>query len=213
MHPDDVAKYLRTHPRFFEEHADLLAQIQVPNPHSGRAIPLSDRQVISLREKNRVLEGKLTELIQFGEENDALSEKVHGFAVGLVRAPDFKAVLAFIRAHLRDDFQVPHAALRLWCASGDAPEFSRVTDGLRAHADRMARPECGAAAGLEVADWFSVSAEHIRSVAIVPLRSADAAFGLLVLASEDAKRFYPEMGTVYLGRIGDLAGAALARHL
>ena len=191
----------------------MLAQIQVPNPHSGKAIPLSDRQVISLREKNRVLEGKLSELIQFGEENVALSDKVHSFAVSLIRAPDFNAALALIRNGLRDDFQVPHVALRLWCATGDASEFARVSDGLRAHTDRMNHPECGAAAGLEVTDWFSVGAEHVRSVAIVPLRSRETAFGLLVLGSADAKRFYPEMGTVYLGRIGDLTGAALARHL
>jgi uncharacterized protein YigA (DUF484 family) len=32
-----------------------------------------------------------------------------------------------------------------------------------------------------------------------------------VLASEDAKRFYPEMGTLYLDRLGQLIGAALTR--
>jgi hypothetical protein len=36
-------------------------------------------------------------------------------------------------------------------------------------------------------------------------------FGLLVLASEDPQRFYPEMGTLYLARIGEMAGAALGR--
>ena len=38
-------------------------------------------------------------------------------------------------------------------------------------------------------------------------------FGLLALASESAQRFYPEMGTVFLKRIGELASAALWRHL
>jgi uncharacterized protein YigA (DUF484 family) len=34
-----------------------------------------------------------------------------------------------------------------------------------------------------------------------------------MLASEDAQRFYPEMGTVYLKRIGELVGAALLRYV
>jgi uncharacterized protein YigA (DUF484 family) len=46
----------------------------------------------------------------------------------------------------------------------------------------------------------------------MPLRDG-VAFGLLALASEDAQRFYPEMGTLYLKRLGDLVSAAVARHL
>jgi len=34
------------------------------------------------------------------------------------------------------------------------------------------------------------------------------AFGLLAMASEDARRFYPEMGTLYLKRLGELGSAA-----
>ena len=39
------------------------------------------------------------------------------------------------------------------------------------------------------------------------------AFGLLAMASEDARRFYPEMGTLYLKRIGELVSVALLRHI
>ena len=38
-------------------------------------------------------------------------------------------------------------------------------------------------------------------------------FGMLALGSEDVLRFYPEMGTLYLKRMGDLASAALLRFL
>jgi hypothetical protein len=36
---------------------------------------------------------------------------------------------------------------------------------------------------------------------------------VIVLASEDPQRFYPEMGTLHLERIGALAGAALGRFV
>ena len=38
-------------------------------------------------------------------------------------------------------------------------------------------------------------------------------FGMLALGSEDVLRFYPEMGTLYLKRMGELAGAALLKFL
>jgi len=34
-------------------------------------------------------------------------------------------------------------------------------------------------------------------------------FGLLALASEDPQRFYPDMGTLYLKRIGELIATSL----
>lgn len=73
--PEEVAQYLRTHPEFFEEYADVLAEIQIPHPHGGRAIPISERQIVALRDKNRILQDKLGELIRFGEENGAITEK------------------------------------------------------------------------------------------------------------------------------------------
>jgi len=39
-----MAHYLKQHPEFFEEYADLLATIFIPHPHGGRAIPISERK-------------------------------------------------------------------------------------------------------------------------------------------------------------------------
>jgi uncharacterized protein YigA (DUF484 family) len=36
---------------------------------------------------------------------------------------------------------------------------------------------------------------------------------MLALASEDIARFYPEMGTLYLKRIGEMVSAALLRFV
>ena len=51
---EDVALYLQDHPQFFAEYADVLADIQVTHPHGDRAIPISERQIVDLREKNQV---------------------------------------------------------------------------------------------------------------------------------------------------------------
>ena len=214
MKPDEVASYLKEHPEFFEQFAELLSEIYIPHPHGGRAIPLSERQTLTLREKNKQLEGKLREVIQFGEENDAISEKVHRISVALLAATDVSAVLNVVYLNLREDFAVPHVVLRAWRASShaDLPEFRPVSDASREFAGSLASPYCSGHAMVDTAGLFGEASMHLRSFSYVPLRDSET-FGLLALASEDAQRFYPEMGTLYLKRLGDLVSAAIARHL
>lgn len=222
MNSDEAEQYLKDNPDQFarllaellERQPGLLDSMQVPHPYGGRAIPLSERQTLGLREKVKLLEGKLAELIQFGEENDAISEKVHRLSSALLGAKNFAAVVHALYFHLREDFAVPHVALRLWGQSllDGTLEGAPVTDEQRALVDTMGAPQCGPAEGSPFLPWFRESAEHVRSIALIPLGSTKA-FGMLALGSEDPQRFYPEMGTLYLRRIGELAAAALSSRL
>jgi uncharacterized protein YigA (DUF484 family) len=191
----------------------MLSQISIPHPQGGRAIPIVERQVLTLRDKNRVLESKLAELIQFGEENDALAEKVHRLCVALLHASDIASLVAALNLNLHEDFLIPHSTLRLWCEPAQQlPEFAAVNAESRSFTESLPRPYCGPAQGIPVADWFGEAAPHLRSLAAIPLRD-DASLGLLVMASEDPQRFYPEMGTLYLERIADILSAAVNRLL
>jgi hypothetical protein len=210
---EEVATYLRENPVFFEEYGELLSQIHVPHPHGGSAIPLSDRQVLGLRDKNKALEGKLAELIQFGEENDVISEKVHRLSVAMLATRTMPTMLHELYFNLREDFKVPHVAVRVWRGTGELPEFGEVSDELKAFTADLDQPFCGPNANFEAVGWFGEAAPRIRSVAFIPLRELDQPFGMLALASEDLLRFYPEMGTLYLKRIGELAAAGLLRFL
>ncbi len=214
MAPDDVARFLRSHPQFFDQHPELLESIYVPHPHGGRAIPLAERQVVSLRDKLKLLEGKLGELIQRGTENDAISEKVHRLAVALAGARDFPALAHALYFHLREDFAVPHVALRVWGKSVpvDFVEAGAVAVEQRREAEALGAPQCGPAAGNSFTAWFLEAAEHVRSIALVPLNESSV-FGLLALGSEDPQRFYAEMGTLYLRRIGELCAAGVSARL
>jgi len=214
MTAEEVAQFFKTHPQFFDQHPELLGSIFVPHPYGGRAIPLSERQILALRDKVKLLEGKLGELIRFGEENDAIGEKVHRLSAALLGARDFAATAQALYFHLREDFSVPHLALRVWDKSllEGTQEGSPVSDELRARVETMGAPQCGAAAGNPFLPWFGDAREHVRSIALVPLGQTRS-FGLLALGSEDAQRFYAEMGTLYLRRIGELTAAALAARL
>src|SRR5712671_8035647 len=107
-----VARYLKENPAFFEDYADLIAEIYVPHPHGGHAIPIAERQIVTLREKNGQLETKLREMIKFAGENDSISEKLHRSTLALFSATDLETTLGVLYHSLTEDFQVPHVALR-----------------------------------------------------------------------------------------------------
>jgi uncharacterized protein YigA (DUF484 family) len=219
MSAEEVVRYLQDNPGFFEDYAELLAQIYIPHPHGGRAIPIAERQILTLREKSKMLERKLAELVQFGEENDAIGEKMHRLCLALFAAGDWKGILHALYYNLREDFAVPHAAVRIWrpdhgADAAERSEFAPVSDDLRQYAGSLEHPFCGPSAKPEIAAWFGEAASRVRSVACMPLRQGSkACFGMLALASEDPMRFYPEMGTLYLKRLGELVSAALDRYL
>ncbi len=214
MKSEDVAKFLQQHPEFFEQHADTLAEIFIPHPHGGRAISISERQILTLREKSKQLEGKLRDIIQFGEENDAIGEKMHRLTLALVAAGDLSGVLNAAYLSLREDFAVPHVALRLWRggASSGLGEFEPVSEATREFAASLTQPYCSTHVMVDTAGLFGEAGAHLRSFAYLPLRDGEG-FGLLALGSEDAQRFYPEMGTLFLKRMGELIAATIARHL
>jgi len=212
MQSADVAAWLQQNPQFFEEYADLVSEIFIPHPHGGRAIPIAERQILTLREKNRMFESKLTELLQFGEENDQIGDKMHRLTVALMQAGDLAAVLGALQYHLQDHFRVPHHALRLWSEERDETliEFSPVSEDILALTDSLTSPYCGPYVTDEVLSWLGESAPHLKAFAQVALKS-ETVSGILVMASEDPQRFYPEMGTLYLIHLGELVSAAIAR--
>jgi uncharacterized protein YigA (DUF484 family) len=213
MTDEDVARYLRAHPDFLSQHSDLLAVLTVTHPRHGNTISLTERQLHVLRGKIRQLERKLAELIRFGDQNDVISDKVQRLATSLLVAESYDGKRRALFNSLQDDFSVPHVALRIWGVSAEGErggdEFQPVDEGIRAFANEMSRPYCGAPGKPEILDWFGEMASHVRSVALAPLPQGKQTAGLLALGSAEPERFYSEMGTLYLERIGALASAAL----
>ncbi|MHA6824203.1 DUF484 family protein [Ralstonia pseudosolanacearum] len=231
MNAQDVANYLQAHPAFFEEHAELLAAVQLTSPHSHRAVSLQERQMEILRDKNKHLELKLSDLVRHGNENDRTQQRIHAWTARLVGEADSHALPYAVQDGLREIFEVPAVALRVWQVSEEFAHLEvalGVSEEVRLFAAGLRAPYCGPNAGFEAAGWLEPAeggkvagaGDAVQSVAIVTLRlpvrdGADAgaapAFGLLVLGSPDARRFHDGMGTTYLAQIGELAAAALNR--
>ncbi|MFJ2994313.1 DUF484 family protein [Pandoraea sp. NPDC087047] len=217
MNDRDIAEYLIAHPDFFERHAELLAGVRLTSPHGQRAVSLQERQIEMQREKTKQIERRLAELMRYGHENDDISGKLHRWTLGLLGERDPHALPEAIARGLRDVFNVPYAAVRLWnvAAPYQPAEFARsVSEEVKIFASSLATPYCGANTGFEAVTWLGAPSDP-ASVALLALRDPQVAdgpvFGLLVMGSEDARRFHEGMATDFLTQIGELAGAALGK--
>ena len=216
---DDIAQYLANTPEFFERHAQLLTSVVLTSQHGQRAVSLQERQAEMLREKIKGLEQHIMELVRNGGENAAIADKVQQWARRMLAVREAADLVQAVQDGLQSLFDVPKVALRLWNvapAGEEAPGTQGVSEDVRSFATSLTMPFCGPNLGFEAIGWLPQSAQ-VRSVALLPMRSgamddADApAFGLLVLASDDAARFDSTLGTDFLTRMAELASAALAR--
>ena len=217
---DDIAHYLSNSPDFFQRHSELLAAVQFTSPHSKRAVSLQERQAEMLREKIKVLEQRVMEMIRNGNDNVLLSDKILRWARTLFLVKDLAALPGQMAEDIRGQFSVPQVGIRVWGVATEyahLPFASGVSEDAVVFASSLTEPFCGLNTGFEAASWLP-DGQSVTSLALIPLRSESSAnsglapaFGLLVLGSPDAHRFHSGMGTDFLARIGDLAGAALSR--
>jgi uncharacterized protein YigA (DUF484 family) len=215
---DDIANYLANTPDFFERHAELLATVQLNSGHGARAVSLQERQAEMLRDKIKVLEHRVMDMIRHGNENVLIADKLQRWARNLFLTLDARDLPQQITGEIRAQFMVPQVAMRIWDVRAEYAEeifAAGVTDDAKTFASSLTSPYCGVNSGFEAVSWLG-DPDVALSVALIPLRVGPAngtapAFGMLVLASPDPQRFHDGMGTDFLERIAELAGASLSR--
>ena len=214
---DQVSEFLRSHPHFFEEHASLLSEIFLPSPHGSGAISLAERQQLAQRDRIRVSEVMLAQLIEFGEQNDVTSKKVHHFSLKLIENQNLGNLQHLVSISMQQDFSVTQSAMRVWLnpsnsATAQDPIFSPVSDAFSDWVITLSEPFCGKRSALDDV----LLASNLQSFAYIPLykdTDKNHPFGVLILGSEDQQRFKADAGKMYLKRIGELVSAELASYL
>ena len=166
---------------------------------------------MTLRERNRELEWRMNELVRnasASEHRRAHRQVVLPAAVGIRAAARAGRDRAGPGRTVRPE--PCRAAPGNLSGQPDNGYGEPVSADLRAFADSLKAPYCGTDTGFEAVAWLDAKP---KSLALVPLRlEADGpSVGLLVLGSDDAERFSPDMGTTFLESIGQLASAALHR--
>lgn len=213
-----VADYLRENSEFFQNNPSLLADLEIP--HScGPAVSLVEHQVRVLRDQNSQLKRKLMDLVQVARDNNRLNERMHQLTLGLINTSNLPALLDTLRDNLQGEFSADSVTLRLAglpdalareCGvdsfSADAPEAAYFETFIKS-----SRPQCGRFKPEQLHYLFGDQAQAIESVALIPLGD-QCTCGLLAIGSQEASRFHPGMGTLFLTHLGELLGLLLAEH-
>ena len=214
-----VADYLRDNPEFFQNNASLLASLQIPHA-VGPAVSLVEYQVRVLRDQNSQLKRKLMDLVHVARDNNRLNERMHQLTLGLIKSHSLEALLDTLRENLLGEFKADTVIMRL---SGmaealtrecgvdlydpEAPELQHFETFLK-----TSRPQCGRFKPEQLQYLFGDQAQAIESVALIPL-GHHSKHGLLAIGSQEASRFHPGMGTLFLTHLGELMDLLLTAHL
>ena len=219
INADQVADYLRDHPEFFNEHAELLTELRIPHPVRG-AVSLLERQVQLMREQNRELKRKLMELVQVARDNDRLHERMHRLILGLVRADSLHHLIDTLQDHLQSEFKADTMSL---CVVGLSEEQARETGAQYLDRDdarlsefdsffKSGRPLCGRLKQGQLDYLFGDQAPAVESTALIPLGKGGE-HGMLAIGSRSSSHFHPGMGTLFLSHMGELLAAFLRTYL
>ncbi|MBB4127269.1 hypothetical protein GGR77_002583 [Xanthomonas translucens] len=210
----DIAAWLRRHPAFLKQFPDLALTLVVPRD-DGPTASLASYQLEVLRDKNRELSRRLSELAGNAQVNERLAVRTHQLTLALMRQTSAADSVRAMAAALQEDFQgdlVSIVLLRplpgleqapwLQILAQDDPRLAPFRDCLK-----DGEPICGRLQPEKQALLYAERLEEVQSTALLPLPGV----GLLAVGSHDPNRFYPGMGTLFLRMMGESLTVALQR--
>lgn len=210
----EVAAWLRRHPGFLREFPDLAMTLVVPRD-DGPAASLASYQLEVLRDKNRELSRRLTELSANAQVNERLAVRTHQLTLALLKQATPADTLRAMAASLAEDFSgdlvrivvfAPVEGLDdadwLQVIAQDAIALVPFRDCLR-----EGEPICGRLQEDKNTVLYGDLVDDVQSSALLPLPGT----GLVAVGSRDANRFYPGMGTLFLRMMGESLAVALER--
>ncbi|MCV6639624.1 DUF484 family protein [Candidatus Albibeggiatoa sp. nov. NOAA] len=207
---EDVESYLYQHPKFFNNHADLLAAMEIPHER-GDAVSLVERQLSVLREENQRLQSQFGELVNIAKENEGLNQRIQGILLNLAQANSLEELFDNLYETLHAEFKTDAITVRLFEVSENHEreefvEYDAQVFHLFESILSGSHTVCGQ---LEAAQKDYLFAEQdITSAVLIPL-GAPKARGILAMGSQEISRFHSGMSTDLLKYMGELIGQLL----
>ncbi|MFC6841056.1 DUF484 family protein [Xanthomonas theicola] len=210
----EIAAWLRRHPAFLKQFPDLALTLVVPRD-DGPTASLASYQLEVLRDKNRELSRRLSDLAANAQVNERLAVRTHQLTLALMRQTSAADSVRAMAASLQEDFQgdlvsivllrpLPGLEQARWLQilAQDDPQLAPFRDCLK-----DGEPICGRLQPEKQALLYAGRVEEVQSSALLPLPG----LGLIAVGSRDPNRFYPGMGTLFLRMMGESLTVALQR--
>ncbi len=217
-----IIDFLRSHPRFFEQHPEILAELSIP--HDAGATSLIERQVAVLREQRDDLSARLDALYATARENQALADQFHRLLLELLEARTPEALVKTLARGLKLHLEADAVSLALYPSDPESLPAALRPDDTSAAAMDAARerldgyffglqPVCGPLSTELNSLLFPAQQDAISSAALLPLSLGPDYPGVLAVGSTDPERFVSDQGTLFLEQLGEAASCALRAHL
>lgn len=214
---DAVIGYLKNNPGLLERHPEVLGALTFTH-QSGAAISLVERQLKVLRDENRGLKNKLSELVHIARENEELSQRFHRLSLELMSSHNLHDIIAMIRDQIQTFFYTDYVSFFFSDTLADQLKGleNHVLDPEHKHAAQIqqwmkARKPEFTPLDQELRNLLFGQEIQVTSSVLIPLYHTDE-IGLLVLGSKTHDRFSSDMGTIFLTQLGDLVSSKL-KHL
>lgn len=202
---EDVCAYLREHPDFLVQHAELVDHLTPPTHDRGRGVvDLQAFMVDRLRGDIRVLKEQQRELVTTTRANLNSQNRIHAAVLFLLDAQNFEQLIQTIATDLAVLLDLDVAGLAVESNGLDIPHVHRT--GVRVVEPGRIDEWLGTRDVLLAADiqgdpeLFGPGAGLVRSQALIRLQiSSETPEGLLAFGSRDPDMFHPGQGTELIG--------------
>lgn len=208
---DVIVEFLRANPDFFQRHANLLSELNLPHD-SGRAISLIERQVAILRERNMQMRRRMNELLQAAKDNDELFAKTRTLTLELLNVHTWHELNEVLATFVLVDFQADFVCCHLLrmpvfldhlVSHESEPPYQRFVPN--------SVPVCTILRAEEMGRLFPAQThEHDGSAVLAPL-AWEHGEGCLAIGSRHTNRFTSDMDTLFVTYIGEVASRVVQR--
>ena len=213
---EQVKQHLIENQDFFVRHPSLLDEIRLPH-ESGQAVSLVERQVSVLRERNKEMRARLSNLLDNARENDRLFDKTKRLVLSLLECNDFGDLVDALYYSFDKEFLIPHTRLIVFGNEKTPSSVARVENinyakgyiGKRLKASRIVS---GGLDERETQFLFDKDAEKVGSSAIAVL-SHGSIMGVLAIGNPDPEYYRSSMGTLFLGHIAEVLDRLIPKYL
>lgn len=210
---EQVVKYLRASPDFFENHEYLLNDLRIPH-RSGSAISLGERQVQVFREHRDALKDQLAELIAVAQENDQHFEKSKRLLLNLLDIKSLDEINLVVQEAFKSDTKIDFSNVVVFGDRTDYPVSEIKIIDLETAKQQLGslldstKAVCGTFNQQQMECLFPADYKALGSAAVIPVIS-DEIVGMFCLGSKDAKHFDSSMGSLFLSYISDFISRIL----
>lgn len=209
----DVIDYLRAHPSFLDQHPQLLSELSISH-ETGATVSLVERQVSVLRKENARQKKQFEDLIRHARNNEQLTQKIHALLLSLMNAVGLQAIFACLERGLRADFGADRVDFFIFAESAAVDgstlaAFVGVASAARAAFAPVIGARMSACGVLEDPQRSALDSGFKGSAVIMPL-IGQGWDGVIVCASNDAKRYSADRGTELLEYLREVATLLIA---